>query len=588
MEKPRLSSKSIVSFFGLALLFSLLYALPASAVSNVSGYTFDSHDVDIKVNQNNSFDISETIIADFDTPHHGIYMTLPLFNTLRRLDGTTTTNHARITNLSVSEDYTTEVENSNYVIKIGSADKTITGKHTYLVKYNYNIGRDPLNDKDELYFNIISDNWETPTDKVTFKITLPEAFDSSTLGFSSGLTGSVTNKVHYSIDNNTISGSYDGPLKAHEAITIRLELPEGYFVTPSPSNNPLVYILFFVIPSIFVGICFYLWFKFGRDDYVAAVVEYKPPKDLNSLDAGFLYKGRATSSDVTSLLIYLANQGYLKISEVEQKTFLGSTKKTFKITKLKNYTGKNTNERVFMDGLFALSKSEKAPLEVTPKDLENHFYTTVNSILSDINSKDNLNKIFEKSASSKSIFISLMILAVMAIIIILPIALYGTPDNFIADYFYAVMHDQICLFGVLYGFACIISMTIFKKLLPKLTKYGTEMLGKLRGLKDFLQTVEKDRIETMVEEDPKFFYNILPFAYVLGVSDKWIKKFESISMEPPSWYDGPDAFDMVMFGSFISSTMSSANSSMASSPNSSSSGGGFSGGGSGGSGGGAW
>lgn len=583
-----MSLKKIILFSSLVLLAPLFTTLPASAISNVAGYTFGSHNVDINVNQNNSFDITETIVADFDTPHHGIYMTLPLFNTIKRLDGTVTTNHARITNLSVSENYTTEVENSNYIIKIGSADKTITGKHSYTVKYNYNIGRDPLNGKDELYFNIISNNWETSTDSVAFKITMPEAFDPSTLGFSSGLSGSITNKIHYSVDGNTISGSYDGVLKAHEAITIRLELPEGYFVTPSPSDNPLVYILFFVIPTIFVGICFYLWHKFGRDDYVAAVVEYKPPKGLNSLDAGLLYKGRATSSDVTSLLIYLANQGYLKISEIEQKTFLGGTKKTFKITKLKNYTGKNTNERVFMDGLFALSKSEKAPLEVTPKDLENHFYTTVNSILSDTNSKDNLNKIFEKSASSKSIFMSLMIIAVLAIIIALPLVLYGTLDNFIVDYFYAVIHDQICLFGALYGLACIIGMIIFKKLLPKRTKYGTEMLGKLRGLKDFLQTVEKDRIETMVEEDPKFFYNILPFAYVLGVSDKWIKKFESISMEPPSWYDGPDAFDMVMFGSFISSTMSSANSSMASSPSSSSSGGGFSGGGSGGSGGGAW
>lgn len=581
-----MSIKKIISFLSFVLLTPLLFAFPASAISNVAGYTFDSHDVDIIVNQNNSFDITETIIADFETPHHGIYMTLPLFNTVKRLDGTTTTNHARVTNLSVSEDYTTEIENNNYIIKIGSADKTITGKHTYTVKYNYNIGRDPLNGKDELYFNIIGDNWETSTDNVTFKITLPEAFDSSTLGFSSGLIGSTTNKVHYSVDGNTISGSYEGTLKPHEAITIRLELPEGYFVTPSPSENPLVYVLFFVVPTIFVGICFYLWFKFGRDDYVAAVVEYKPPKDLNSLDAGLLYKGRATSNDVTSLLIYLANQGYLKISEIEQKTFLGGTKKTFKITKLKDYAGKNTDERTFIDGLFALSKSDKPPLEVTPKDLENHFYITVNSILSNINSKDNLNKIFEKSASNKSIFISLMILATMAIIIALPLILYGVLDNFIADYFYAVTYDQVCMFGALYGLTCIIGMTIFKKLLPKRTKYGNEMLGRLRGLKDFLQTVEKDRIETMVEEDPKFFYNILPFAYVLGVSDKWIKKFEDISIEPPSWYDGPDAFDMVMFGSFINSTMSSASSSMASSP--SSSGGGSSGGGSGGSGGGAW
>lgn len=573
--------------FSLSLIsFSLFYFSSASAITNVSGYTFESHDVNIVVNQDNSFDITETITANFTTPHHGIYMTLPLFNTIQRLDGTTSTNHARITNLSVNEDYTTEVENNNYLIKIGSAEQTITGKHTYIIKYNYNIGRDPLNGKDELYFNIIGNNWETSTDNVTFKITLPKAFDSDTLGFSSGLTGSTISNVFYSIDGNTISGSYEN-LKPHEAITIRLELPEGYFVTPSPSNNPLAYILFFVIPTIFVGICFYLWFKFGRDEYVAAVVEYKPPKGLNSLDAGFLYKGQATSKDVTSLLIYLANQGYFKISQTETKTILGNTKKSFKITKLKDYNGNNQDERTFLSGLFALSKSKESPIEVTPKDLENHFYTTVNTILANTNSKTNKDKVFEKSASSKSIFIALMILAALAIIIILPLALYGITDNFITEYFYTLTYDQICRIGVLYGVACIIGMIIFNKILPKRTKYGNEMLGKLRGLKDFLQTVEKDRIETMVEEDPKFFYDILPFAYVLGVSDKWIKKFESISMEPPSWYDGPDAFDMILFGSFINSTMSSANSSMVSNL-SSSSGGGFSGGGSGGSGGGGW
>ena len=569
-------------------LFSLFQFSPASAITNVTGYTFSSHDVDITVNQNNSFDITETITADFTTPRHGIYVTLPLFNTLPRADGTKSTNHARVTNVSASENYTTDTENNNYIIKIGSPDYTVTGEHTYTVKYNYNIGRDPLNGKDELYFNIISNNWETSTDHVTFKITMPAEFDASTLGFTSGPTGSTLNNISYSVDGNTISGSYNGTLKPYEAITVRMELPEGYFVTPSPSDNPLVYTLFFVIPTIFVGICFYLWFKFGRDDYVAAVVEYKPPKGLNSLDAGFLYKGHAISSDVTSLLIYLANQGYLKISETETKTAFGGIKKSFKITKLKDYNGDNKNERTFLDGLFALSKSEKAPLEVTPKDLENHFYTTVNNILADTNSKANRDKIFEKSASSKSIYITLLILATFTIIITLPPALYGSLNNFISDYFYTLIYDRICLFGVLYGVACIIGMIIFKHILPKRTKYGTEMLGKLRGLKDFLETVEKDRIETMVEENPKFFYDILPFAYVLGVSDKWIKKFESISMEPPSWYDGPDAFDMIMFSSFMHSTMSSANSSMVSNPSSSSSGGGFSGGGSGGSGGGAW
>ena len=117
------------------------------------------------------------------------------------------------------------------------------------------------------------------------------------------------------------------------------------------------------------------------------------------------------------------------------------------------------------------------------------------------------------------------------------------------------------------------------------------MLGKLKGFKNFLETAEKEKLEAMVMQDPTYFYKILPYTYVLGVSDKWIKKFEMISIQEPSWYDSTNPFDMVSFGSFINSTMSSAQNVMSSSPSSnssSSSGGGSSGGGSGGGGGGSW
>ncbi len=80
----------------------------------------------------------------------------------------------------------------------------------------------------------------------------------------------------------------------------------------------------------------------------------------------------------------------------------------------------------------------------------------------------------------------------------------------------------------------------------------------------------------------------LPYTYVLGVSDEWIKKFEVIALQPPDWYAGSTAFNMVAFASFMNATMATASTAMSSSPSSSGgSGGGSSGGGSGG-GGGSW
>jgi len=96
----------------------------------------------------------------------------------------------------------------------------------------------------------------------------------------------------------------------------------------------------------------------------------------------------------------------------------------------------------------------------------------------------------------------------------------------------------------------------------------------------------------MVMENPKYFYDILPYAYVLDVSDKWIERFETITLQEPDWYDSPNTFSINTFDSFITSTLSEANSAMSSSPSSSDSssgsGGGVSGGGSGGGGGSSW
>jgi len=85
-------------------------------------------------------------------------------------------------------------------------------------------------------------------------------------------------------------------------------------------------------------------------------------------------------------------------------------------------------------------------------------------------------------------------------------------------------------------------------------------------------------------DDPTYFYNILPFTYVLGISEKWISKFETINLQAPEWYCGSSEFNISKFGTFMNNTMTSAQSAMSSSPSSSS--GGSSGGGSGG--GGSW
>lgn len=161
-----------------------------------------------------------------------------------------------------------------------------------------------------------------------------------------------------------------------------------------------------------------------------------------------------------------------------------------------------------------------------------------------------------------------------------------------------IMQDISYLVGYIVGIICVLGMISCLVSFPKRTKYGNEMLGKLKGFKNFLETVEKEKLESLVMKNPNYFYDILPYTYVLGVSDKWIKKFESISLQAPSWYDSSNTFNVSSFGTFMDSTMVTTQSAMSSRPSrssggssrgsGSSSGGGSSGGGSGGGGGSSW
>lgn len=631
-----------------------LVSLTPSKNDNYSSYDYviDKYDINIIVNENNTFDVTETIDTYFNVPKHGIFRTIPLKNTIKRLDGTTSTNRTQIKNVSVNAENSTSKEEGNYQIKIGSASETLTGEKEYIIKYTYNLGKDPVKDYDELYYNIIGNEWDTVIGNITFSITMPKSFDSSKLGFSAGRVGSTdSSKIKYSVSGNTITGSYNGILWENEALTVRCELPEGYFVGAGLDINLLNYIVY-LFPIIFLIIAILLWYKFGRDDQVIETVEFYPPEGFNSLEVGFLYKGEAVNQDVTSLLIYLANKGYIKIVETEEKS-LFSKAKGFKIIKLKDYDGDNVNERLFLNGLFAMrrlntssaensiNQNTSPTLEVTSADLYDKFYITMSNILLNINNKENKNKILEKSASSKAKFIIFMIIATYCLITIPPVLEYGESSLLVALLFPgigftvmfkmlldpklrnssgnklsyasvilffliwglgfgglpwammvlpALQQDSIYLIGYFVGIFCVLGMVVCLTYLPKRTSYGNEILGKIKGFKNFLETAEKDQLEAMVAKNPTYFYNILPYTYVLGVSDKWIKKFEVISMQAPTWYDASDTFDVATFGTFMNSTMSSATSAMSydSSSSSSDSGGSSAGGGSGGGGGGSW
>ena len=71
----------------------------------------------------------------------------------------------------------------------------------------------------------------------------------------------------------------------------------------------------------------------------------------------------------------------------------------------------------------------------------------------------------------------------------------------------------------------------------------------------FKKYKEKDWIlEALVDENPYYFYDILPYAYVLGITNKYIKKFEGIALKNENFYSN-DTLDFNQMSRLIDDNM---------------------------------
>ncbi len=133
-------------------------------------YVIKSYKVDIIVNENNTLKITEIFDAYYNIEKHGIIRKIPIENKVKRLDGTTSKNRAKISDLYVNEDYSLGSEYGYKVIKIGNSNVTLTGPKSYVISYLYDLGIDTLKGKDEFYFNLIVDELNTIIINISFNI----------------------------------------------------------------------------------------------------------------------------------------------------------------------------------------------------------------------------------------------------------------------------------------------------------------------------------------------------------------------------------------------------------------------------------
>ena len=550
-----------------------------SRTSSRYAYEIDQYNVSIQVGEDNVYHVTEELNVHYNQSRRGILRYITYRGAIgREIEGKLLQHsyRAKITDVNVEgAPFTTYKEDGNFVIQIGDPNRYVTGDQSYRISYSYDPGEDGTSILDEVYYNLIPDDWDAPIAAGAFTVTLPKSFDTQKVEFTGGRYGGVdTGLVDWSVSGNTISGQLTRSLSPGEGITLRVNLPDGYFVGVRTDLGLVVLLYAITLAAGAAGI--FLWFKLGRDEKLVPTIEFYPPEGLTSADVGYIIDGYSDNEDLISLIIYWASKGYLKIEETDPGFVL------YKLQELpmdaKSY------ENILFQGLFHSRDS------VSDKELEEKFHSTLES------AKTQLKDYFQSSKSRRiftgSSLVARVLASLIAIVPIAALALLGSYIKVVSELWFV----PVALFAVLFLISLILMMVTYDRwnsqssgkrlglfggscvlcgvsllflmcygvyivsmpaatllcigasvllallavVMKKHTPQGQAWTEKILGLREFIETAELDRINTLVEENPEYFYSVLPFAYVLGLTDKWAKQFESIAVPPPTWYVSSD------------------------------------------------
>lgn len=600
-------------------------------------------DVDIDVDEDGSYLVTENIKVKFINPRHGIYRYIPYKGNVITIDKNGDqkkllyyADFSLVENNSKT-DVQEDSDGNSEVLQFGAEDYTVS-KGNY--KFTYQLT--PLyqgDTYDYLYYNIFPTLWRNKIPKgSTFTIHFPKKTDLKSVNFYYGRYGQSTHAkdvltLKYDEKNNEITGTLKKTLPFKSGLTCYSDLGDGYFTERYELGGGQF--VFKITIGILV-IAAVLFVLFGRDEKIIPSIQYQPPEGMDSAVVGYVIDGSVDDKDVVSLILYWADKGYLKMKEKGQKDM--------EFIKLKDIPDSEPRyQQTMFEELFKKKDKVKA------SSLQYKFADTVAVVKDDIKYeyKKNIYTTSSKVARVVSFVLMQLPICLFALImmiyspdgilnLILPLMAWilyflgmflachsidkwyaiskgartGLPIAaallsilgfvFYGLYYYVkIQQGELFDFFHVYLVVVVVSFigVILTAFMKKRTHQCVEWMGYLAGLRDFIETAELDRMKVLAKDQPEMFYHILPYAMVFGLFDLYAKKLDALKLPAPDWYvyGGSDPyFNYYMMGHYMDHVVSENLTIVEPSKDSGGSGGfsggsgGFSGGGFGGGGGGSW
>jgi len=564
------------------VVFLLIFLAPLSAFAE----QITSFDADIELSPDSSFIVTEEITYDFENAsRHGIFRYIP--TTHPKEDSSLFRDrYTDISNVSVTLDggavpFTANEERDQIYLKIGDANRTISGEHTYTITYRVSGGLIYFDDDtSELYWNVTGNGWTVPIRAVRATLRAPEDSLMDARSCYSGAYG-AKGECDIEVANDTVTFQAES-LAAGEGLTIAEGLKSGAVARVELERLSLTWIILPLIVLWLLGAGIYIYrYKTAYKTDRTIIAQYEPYEDFKPMYTGLLFDGRLNPRDITASILYLAEQGYIKIRHVDgPKVFFFFESDDYEIELVRS-----------VDNALRIHQLEALSLLFDGGYHEPGGKVTLSTLKGDLSKQrknakkiQNLRKDLSKDLVAKGFFerplknflTLFLVLAAVPLTIIAIAAMY-------TDVFVAIIPFMFMVFFAAGG----LSLALYRRR----TRKGYEALDHLKGFEEFLSVTDKERFKfhNAPKKSPEQFMEYLPYAIAFGVEKEWAEVFKDITIPDPDWYEGGVAgqFSAVAFSQSIGQ-FTTALSSSAGTSSSASGGGGFSGGGGGGGGGGSW
>jgi len=534
--------------------------------------------VDIALAESGSFVVTETIVYDFEgSEKHGIFRNVKSIHS-EPASAWYKERYIDLELVSVTRDGQSEPYDlqsyEGLSVRIGDSNQTISGVHTYQIIYKVEGALSTFGEVVDLYWNVTGNEWVVPIEQVVANVyAAKEVLTETNYCYVVGTECKITEFE----DGVTFT---TGLLYPGEEITIAqaLNLKQPPAVLER-TVSLWFWLAIFLVWLIGLSVAVYKWktkFRFNGP----IIAQYEPLKDFKPMFTGVLFDNSLDPRDITAGIIYLAEQGFIKIKQTKDKVLLIFETTDYEVTLLRPISEVETDfQKTLLELLFDTSnilgtviKLSKLKSDTTKQRA--NFTAVQNlrtSVTKDLTDRGYIDGGF-LSLSKVGGFLLILIVVYLATQFVSPVSdILG--KSIIPFVFIVIFSGIISLFG-----------------LSRRTEKSYVALNYLQGFREFLSVTETERYKfhNAPAKSPEQFMEYLPYAIAFGVEKEWGEVFKDIAISSPGWYSGQEGganFNAMVFSSSLnafSGSFASASSS------SSSSGGGSSGGGSGGGGGGSW